>query len=464
MPLSTTTLRSRSPCHTCTRVVMSPSANPHGARSSSEILDRGLRRRRRQRWRRTRRARAARTSVPVEDRHIARRKVALHPCQDPIRVALALSQAQVQRELQQPRRRGDGALRHPVRTRHLLVRDLRLGRGRTTHDRTADEAIAEIARTTGGVRASARRSEHRECRETEFISQLIDVARPTLVAAIRVVRAVAVAGAVGCDESHAVARGYFGLRCKRASRTRRSVERDDGHTVGHAVLDPREVTTVRELEHPGDAHNSSVRARDRSAPSSRPMMICCSALASADPVPPRPVVRCARSDAVEPRSFSRRGSAPARNNASTAAEHRLRTARCNGVTPPTAAASGSAPASIRVDDDRPLAGRVPVRRPGLAHHRRVERFGAAAVPRPHVCAARDQFPCHLRVVAERGRVQRGVAFVDLRPALGHEELIRSSHGRAVANDGSRRAEQPRLARSLAAIATNNRVTSLTRAR
>jgi hypothetical protein len=39
--------------------------------------------------------------------------------------------------------------------------------------------------------------------------------------------------------------------------------------------------------------------------SSSLMMIRFSALASAEPVPPRPVVRRARSDAVDPRSFSR---------------------------------------------------------------------------------------------------------------------------------------------------------------
>ena len=40
--------------------------------------------------------------------------------------------------------------------------------------------------------------------------------------------------------------------------------------------------------------------------SSNSMMMRCSALASAEPVPPRPVVHCARSDAVEPLSFARR--------------------------------------------------------------------------------------------------------------------------------------------------------------
>ena len=76
-------------------------------------------------------------------------------------------------------------------------------------------------------------------------------------------------------------------------------------------------------------------------------MTCCSAFAASDPTPPRPVVQRARSDGVEPWSLAARGSAPARRSASTAAEHRFRTARCNGVTPPRAAAFGSAPASTR---------------------------------------------------------------------------------------------------------------------
>jgi len=76
-------------------------------------------------------------------------------------------------------------------------------------------------------------------------------------------------------------------------------------------------------------------------------MICCSAFAASDPTPPRPVVQRARSEGVEPWSLAARGSAPARKSASTAAEHRFRTARCNGVTPPRAAAFGSAPASAR---------------------------------------------------------------------------------------------------------------------
>src|SRR5436190_18797424 len=53
------------------------------------------------------------------------------------------------------------------------------------------------------------------------------------------------------------------------------------------------------------------------------------------------------SEGVEPWSFAAQGSAPARRSASTAAEHRFRTARCSGVTPPRATAFGLAPASTR---------------------------------------------------------------------------------------------------------------------
>jgi len=63
------------------------------------------------------------------------------------------------------------------------------------------------------------------------------------------------------------------------------------------------------------------------ADASSSMMIRCSVLASSEPVPPRPVVHRARSDAVDPLSLRRRGSAPAPSSVSTALEHRFRTAR-----------------------------------------------------------------------------------------------------------------------------------------
>ena len=65
-------------------------------------------------------------------------------------------------------------------------------------------------------------------------------------------------------------------------------------------------------------------------------------------------------------------------------------------------------------------------RSGPTHRRRVERFGAAPVSRPDVRTATDELPCHRGVVAERRRVERRVAFVDLGQALGHEELLVAS--------------------------------------
>ena len=49
-------------------------------------------------------------------------------------------------------------------------------------------------------------------------------------------------------------------------------------------------------------------------------MSCCCARASADPLPPRPVVQTASWIAVDPLLFGRWGSAPSRSNASTAVE------------------------------------------------------------------------------------------------------------------------------------------------
>ena len=85
-------------------------------------------------------------------------------------------------------------------------------------------------------------------------------------------------------------------------------------------------------------------------------------------------------------------------------------------------------ASLReIDDDRLLSCRIPSCRPGSADHRGVERLGASPVSRPHVRATCNERPRHLDVVAERGSVQRGVAFVDLREALGQEELVTSGN-------------------------------------
>jgi hypothetical protein len=44
----------------------------------------------------------------------------------------------------------------------------------------------------------------------------------------------------------------------------------------------------------------------------------------------------------------------------------------------------------QIGDDRPLAGRIPVRGAGFAGDRRMQRFGAAPVTGADVCASRNQ--------------------------------------------------------------------------
>jgi hypothetical protein len=52
----------------------------------------------------------------------------------------------------------------------------------------------------------------------------------------------------------------------------------------------------------------------------------------------------------------------------------------------------------------------------------VERLGAPTASGSDVRTAGDELPRHRGVVAERGGMQRRVAFVDLRQTLGQEEL------------------------------------------
>ena len=61
------------------------------------------------------------------------------------------------------------------------------------------------------------------------------------------------------------------------------------------------------------------------------MMSCCASIAAGAPVPPRPVFCTARWNGVDPDLFSAVGSLPALRRHRTAAAHRVRTARCNGV-------------------------------------------------------------------------------------------------------------------------------------
>ena len=63
------------------------------------------------------------------------------------------------------------------------------------------------------------------------------------------------------------------------------------------------------------------------------MISRCACTASAAPVPPRPVFCTARWNGVDPGLFLAVGSPPAFSKHRTAAEHRVRTARCRGVAP-----------------------------------------------------------------------------------------------------------------------------------
>src|SRR6516225_12374943 len=91
----------------------------------------------------------------------------------------------------------------------------------------------------------------------------------------------------------------------------------------------------------------------------------CCAFASDEPEPPRPVFWVASSIGAEPLLFLRRGSAPPSRRAFTAAVQRVRTARCNGVTPLLSVAFGSAPAAIRRATVAACAGGFHVREPGM---------------------------------------------------------------------------------------------------
>jgi hypothetical protein len=88
----------------------------------------------------------------------------------------------------------------------------------------------------------------------------------------------------------------------------------------------------------------------------------------------------------------------------------------------------------QIGDDRPLAGRIPVRGAGFADDGRMQRFGAAPVTGADVSASRNQITGEADVVGERRRVQRGIAFVDLRVTLRNEELVTA----AQAGGGQRR--------------------------
>ena len=75
----------------------------------------------------------------------------------------------------------------------------------------------------------------------------------------------------------------------------------------------------------------------------------------------------------------------------------------------------------QIVDDRPLTCRVPVRGAGFTHDRCMQRFGSTPVAGADVSASRNQITGKLDV--ERRRVQRGIAFIDLRVTLGDEEFV-----------------------------------------
>ena len=88
----------------------------------------------------------------------------------------------------------------------------------------------------------------------------------------------------------------------------------------------------------------------------------------------------------------------------------------------------------QIGDDHPLAGRIPVRGAGFADDRRMQRFGAVPVAGADVSASRNQIAGEADVVGERRRVQRSIAFVELRMTLRNEELVAA----AQAGGGQRR--------------------------
>ena len=107
-------------------------------------------------------------------------------------------------------------------------------------------------------------------------------------------------------------------------------------------------TATGALATPRWGHSAVLLADKRVLALSNSMMICrCCSIACSVPLPPRPVFWTARCSGVEPLRFLARGIAPPANSASTAAAHRVRTARCNGCTPLLSDETGSAPAWIR---------------------------------------------------------------------------------------------------------------------
>ena len=99
-------------------------------------------------------------------------------------------------------------------------------------------------------------TDHREAINAEVIGQLVDVARPALIVSCRVIRAVTVTRPIDRYEPCSLAGRDIGQARKVIARARRSMEREDRRTIADAVLDPGQLTTIRELKHSGVSHGS----------------------------------------------------------------------------------------------------------------------------------------------------------------------------------------------------------------
>ena len=156
------------------------------------------------------------------------------------------------------------------------------------------------------------------------------------------------------------------------------------------------------------------------------MMICCSALAFSEPVPPRPVARVGE---VE------------RGGTTVVFEPRIGTCEQEGLyggrtsVPNSSMKRRHAPGSLcigvsarpdEIDNDFPLAFGVPAHRTRNTVRSRVQRPGAPTVFDPNVRAVCHQSLCHLGVVTESCGVKGSIAFVDLNKPLGKEELVKSA--------------------------------------
>ena len=103
-----------------------------------------------------------------------------------------------------------------------------------------------------------------------MITKFADIGRRPFVRTTRIERAVAVARSIDGNQSHAFA--SRGVRDGRevAVRTRRAMKRDDSRAIACAELAPREVATVRKLEHLEVTHRAkTARSGARRSSTSR---------------------------------------------------------------------------------------------------------------------------------------------------------------------------------------------------